>query len=180
MENQQQQDDTNNTQSRVGIQDQGSRKRSKRRPMKDTDDLSDETLSEAFKILQQCTESQPAAPPCDAYSSFGQYIANELRKYDPVTLAHVKRDIGGIIFQADTGAYQQYGYCTHSYVGSMQRPSTNASSYNDPRSPSPLNPQSSITPVPMISPIQSEIPPPSSPPVTSQNPSDFSPLPPTS
>lgn len=173
---QQQQDGNNNTQSRVGTQDQRSRKRSKRRPAKDTDDLSDETLSEAFRILQQCTEPQSTPPPCDSYSAFGQYIANELRKYDPVTLAHVKKDICGIIFQADTGAYQQYGYYT-SYAGSMQRPSSHASSYNDPTSPSPLTPQPSITTVPMTSPIQSEIPPPPTPPITSQNSSDIPPPP---
>lgn len=158
MENQQQQQDgTNNTQSNVGTQDQRSRKRSKRRPAKDTDDLSDETLSEAFRILQQCTEPQSTPLPCDSYSTFGQYIANELRKYDPITLAYVKKDICGIIFQADTGAYRQYGYYTQSYDGSMQRPSTHASSYNDPTSPSPLTPQPSNTTVPMTSPIQTEI-----------------------
>lgn len=121
----------NNIQSKVGTQDQRCRKRSKRRPAKDTDNLSGETFSEAFRILQQCTEPQPTPPPCDLYSAFGQYIADELRKYDPVTLAHVKKDICGIIFQADTGAYQQYGYYK-SYARSMQRPSSQSSSYNDP------------------------------------------------
>ncbi|XP_060806389.1 uncharacterized protein LOC132903897 [Amyelois transitella] len=178
MENQQQQDDTNNTQFRVGTQDQRSRKRSKKRPAKDTDDLSDETLSEAFRILQQCAEPQPAPqPPCDSYSAFGQYIANELRNYDPVTLAHVKKDICAIIFQANTGAYQQYGYYTQNYARSMQHPSSHASSYTDPMSPSPLPPQPAITSFPMTSPIQSEIPLPPSPPMTSQNPSEIPPPP---
>ncbi|KRT84329.1 Myb/SANT-like transcription factor [Oryctes borbonicus] len=41
----------------------------------------------------------------DPYFSFGQYVANELRKYDSATLAYVKRAINNIIFDADMGRY---------------------------------------------------------------------------
>lgn len=42
----------------------------------------------------------------DPYYIYGQHISNELRKYDPRTLAHVKNAINNIIFEADMGKYQ--------------------------------------------------------------------------
>lgn len=38
---------------------------------------------------------------CDQYYMYGLYIANELRKYDKLTLAKVKHAINKIIFDAD-------------------------------------------------------------------------------
>ncbi|XP_038214271.1 uncharacterized protein LOC119834063 isoform X2 [Zerene cesonia] len=39
----------------------------------------------------------------NSYDAFGKLVASELRKYDNHTLAHVKKAIMDIIFQADTG-----------------------------------------------------------------------------
>jgi hypothetical protein len=65
-------------------------------------------LNEAFKIL---TEPSQATDP---YFSYGQHIANELRKYDNHTLIYVKQAINNIIFEADLGKYSPvYGYTTH-------------------------------------------------------------------
>lgn len=54
----------------------------------------------------------------DSYDTFGKHITAELRKYDPITLAYVKKAIMDILFQADTemlpGTRQQ-GYYTQQY-----------------------------------------------------------------
>jgi len=39
----------------------------------------------------------------DPYNSYGQYISNEVRKYDGHTLAMVKRAFSNILFNADVG-----------------------------------------------------------------------------
>lgn len=39
----------------------------------------------------------------DPYFTYGQHIANELRKYDPQTLAYVKRAFSDVLFEADMG-----------------------------------------------------------------------------
>lgn len=41
-------------------------------------------------MLKKC------ATATDPYSSYGEYVANELRKYDPFTLAHVTHEINNI------------------------------------------------------------------------------------
>lgn len=54
----------------------------------------------------------------DSYDTFGKHITAELRKYDPITLAHVKKAIMDILFQADTGMLpgtRQQGYYTQQY-----------------------------------------------------------------
>ncbi|KAJ0184407.1 hypothetical protein K1T71_000830 [Dendrolimus kikuchii] len=54
----------------------------------------------------------------DSYDTFGKHITAELRKYDPITLAHVKKAIMNILFQADTGMLpgtRQQGYYTQQY-----------------------------------------------------------------
>lgn len=61
-------------------------------------------LVEAFDILKSS-----AAASTDPYFSYGQHIANELRKYDPRTLAQVKHAINNVIFDADMGKYS-YNY----------------------------------------------------------------------
>lgn len=98
------------TQSNSGNPRRNQNKRKKTTSNNTEDIISDETLSEAFQILQQC--AQPPQPETDVYIAFGQYISNELRKYDPITLAYVKQAISHIIFEADTGRYgpENYGY----------------------------------------------------------------------
>lgn len=57
----------------------------------------------------------------DSYDTFGKHITAELRKYDPITLAHVKKAIMDILFKADTGMLhcmmtsRQQGYNTQQY-----------------------------------------------------------------
>lgn len=80
------------------------KKTSKKRRQEEEDD---KMLTEAFKIL---TEPSQATDP---YFSYGQHIANELRKYDSHTLIYVKQAINNIIFEADLGKYSPlYGYTT--------------------------------------------------------------------
>ncbi|KAF9417926.1 hypothetical protein HW555_005071 [Spodoptera exigua] len=107
------------------------------------DDISDETLSEAFQLLQQC--AQPPHPETDSYIDFGQYISTELRKYDAVTLVNVKNAINQVIFQADTGRYgdSNYGYYTNSYSGTPI-------AYTSSQSQS-LQPQNYPAPIPQTS-----------------------------
>ncbi|XP_049773820.1 uncharacterized protein LOC126161786 isoform X1 [Schistocerca cancellata] len=57
-------------------------------------------LREVFEILKPS-----AAASTDAYVTFGQHIANELRKYDPTTLAQVKHAINNVIYEADMERY---------------------------------------------------------------------------
>lgn len=83
--------------------------RKKRRLNPEQND-NDAMLQEAFKILKDCTGSQSTDP----YFTFGQHIANELRKYDQRTLAHVKQAINNIIFEADMGKYNYGSYTTTS------------------------------------------------------------------
>ncbi|KAH9629657.1 hypothetical protein HF086_001128 [Spodoptera exigua] len=79
-------------------------KTSKKRKQEEEDD---KMLREAFKIL---TEPSQVTDP---YFSYGQHIANELRKYDSHTLIYVKQAINNIIFEADLGKYSPlYGYTT--------------------------------------------------------------------
>ncbi|CAH2004141.1 unnamed protein product [Acanthoscelides obtectus] len=71
------------------------------------DEEENEMLTEAFKIL---TETSQATDP---YFSYGQHIANELRKYDNHTLIYVKQPINHVIFEADLGKYRPtYQYTT--------------------------------------------------------------------
>lgn len=72
-----------NAQSSVQTTNKRTKKR-KKTTSNNADDISDETLSEAFQLLQQC--AQPPQPETDSYIAFGQYISTELRKYDAVTL----------------------------------------------------------------------------------------------
>lgn len=87
-------------------------------------------LKKAFQVL---TES--AASSSDPYYSFGQHVANELRKYDPRTLAYVKQAINNVIFEADLGKYSGYGYCTQNYTPSH---------YSSTPSPQPPTPSSQL------------------------------------
>jgi hypothetical protein len=67
----------------------------------------DPMLEKAFALFQENTDRNT-----DSYFSFGQHIANELRIYDPRTLAVVKQAVNSIIFDADMGRlpYSNYGY----------------------------------------------------------------------
>ena len=71
-------------------------------------------LLEAFDILKSSVTT-----PTDPYFTYGQHIANELRRYDPSTLAQVKHAINNVIFEADMGKYS-YGYYTQNYSQSRR------------------------------------------------------------
>lgn len=92
-----------------------SKRRGKKRPASSQDTDVDQSVNEAFTLLQQCVNNTNTAQLSDPHTAFGQYIASELRKYDPVTLAHVKHSICNIIFEADTRVHQlssgNYPYC---------------------------------------------------------------------
>lgn len=119
-------------------------KKRKKTTFNNADDISDDTLSEAFQLLQQC--AQPPQPDTDSYITFGQYISTELRKYDAVTLAYVKNAISQVIFEADTGRYSNYGY----YTPYPSTPSASTSSHTpvSPPQASQLASTSLLTPVP--------------------------------
>ncbi|PNF25029.1 hypothetical protein B7P43_G06984 [Cryptotermes secundus] len=99
-------------------------------------------LLEAFDILKSSVIT-----PTDPYFTYGQHIANELRKYDPSTLAQVKHAINNVIFEADMGEYS-YGYYTQNYSQSRRsesiiRTPTPAMSPASTPTPSPASVQSS-------------------------------------
>lgn len=71
--------------------------RSVKRKRNDQDEDS-QLLNDAFQILKSSVYISS-----DAYNSYGQYIANELRKYDNRTLAIVKKTFSDILFKADLG-----------------------------------------------------------------------------
>lgn len=80
-------------------------------------------LAEALECLQKSSTDIT-----DPYSSFGRHIANELRKYDPHTLAYVKNAINNIIFEADIGKYTQQQINTRYYTQQYSNSSTMDSS----------------------------------------------------
>ncbi|RZF39461.1 hypothetical protein LSTR_LSTR000982 [Laodelphax striatellus] len=54
--------------------------------------------SQSQKLLQSSTDVSH-----DPFYTYGLHIANELRRYNPQTLAHVKRAFADILFRADMG-----------------------------------------------------------------------------
>ncbi|KAL4718863.1 hypothetical protein ACJJTC_008077 [Scirpophaga incertulas] len=127
----------------------------KRSKMNERDDLTDNAISEALTLLQQCA-SDNISEKNDPYNVYGQYIGNELRKYDKITLAHVKNAINKIIFDADMGAYSGYGYYTQSYgehdnLRYMSHPSSSStpSTYSLPAA----SPMPSTSPMPPALPM---------------------------
>ncbi|XP_078044192.1 uncharacterized protein LOC144473822 [Augochlora pura] len=63
-----------------------------------------QTFEKLFTMLQERMD----VINTDPYFTFGQHVANELRKYDARTLAHVKHAINNIIFDADMRRAQQH------------------------------------------------------------------------
>ncbi|CAH2005767.1 unnamed protein product [Acanthoscelides obtectus] len=63
-------------------------------------DVDSQMINEALKIIQSSANSSN-----DPYFTYALNLANELRKYDPTTLAHVKRAFANILFDADMGVY---------------------------------------------------------------------------
>ncbi|XP_076276156.1 uncharacterized protein LOC143207035 [Lasioglossum baleicum] len=61
------------------------------------------TLEKLFTMLQERMD----VISTDPYFTFGQHVANELRKYDARTVTHVKHAINNIIFDADMRRIQQ-------------------------------------------------------------------------
>lgn len=95
-------------------------------------------LLQAFDILKSS-----ATIPTDPYFTYGQHIANELRKYDPNTLAQVKQAINNVIFEADMGKFS-YGYYTQNYNQS-RRPDILITTPNPTPSPASVQSTSSAT-----------------------------------
>ncbi|XP_028128308.1 uncharacterized protein LOC114324639 [Diabrotica virgifera virgifera] len=62
--------------------------------------LDPKLINEALHILQSSANYSK-----DPFFTYALNLANELRKYDPQTLAHVKRGISNIIFDADIGEF---------------------------------------------------------------------------
>ncbi|CAG4988214.1 unnamed protein product [Parnassius apollo] len=79
------------------------------------DEEENEMLTEAFKILTGTSQAT------DPYLSYGQYIGNELRKYDKHTLIYVKQAINNIIFEADLGKYSPKCETQHGTPNSSTR-----------------------------------------------------------
>lgn len=113
------------------------RKKKRNNPKKTQpqEDSADIMLAEALEFLQKSSTDIT-----DPYSSFGRHIANELRKYDPHTLAYVKNAINNIIFEADIGKYTQQqintGYYTQQYSNSSTMDSSGTSSSASHTAPS--------------------------------------------
>ncbi|XP_031850549.2 uncharacterized protein LOC116435251 [Nomia melanderi] len=61
-----------------------------------------------FEKLSALLQKRMDVINMDPYFTFGQHVANELRKYDPRTLAYVKHAINNIIFDADMGRIPQH------------------------------------------------------------------------
>ena len=106
----------------------------------------DTMFTEAYNLLHKRIDS-----PTDPYIIFGQHIANELRKYDPRTLAHVKHAINNIVFDADMGKYigtNNYGYHDQPHVSSQRpyTPGSVAATYSDSSTPTPPPNNQSPTP----------------------------------
>lgn len=77
-----------------------SKRKARKRPKNDDNDVeAREMLKKAYNVLSE--------RPCelDAYFTYGQHLANELRKYDATTLLYVKQAINNVIFDADLGKY---------------------------------------------------------------------------
>lgn len=86
----------------------------KRKQEKNTEEESP-MLEKAFQILNETSTST------DLYFTYGQHIANELRKYDQRTLIYVKNAINNVIYEADLGFYTLLG---HAYYSNTTQNST--------------------------------------------------------
>lgn len=63
-------------------------------------DSDSKVMMDALKLLQSSVNVSS-----DPYYTFAVNLANDLRKYDPYTLAHVKRAISNVLFDADMGVF---------------------------------------------------------------------------
>lgn len=86
-----------NTQS-PSVQLQETSVSKKRRTAQNSTMIKDTMLEKAFTLLQNS-----AYDNTDPYFTYGQHVANEMRKYDSHTLAYVKKAINNILFDADMG-----------------------------------------------------------------------------
>lgn len=73
----------------------------------------------------------------DPYKIFGNYIASELRKYDPRTLACVKHAINNVIFKADLGNIPAKNSDQLAHLPSQSSPSFGSSKLIMKFSPAP-------------------------------------------
>lgn len=67
------------------------------------DSDSDKMMGQALQILQSSVSASN-----DPLFTYALNLANELRKYDAQTLAHVKRAFANILFEADMGRLSSY------------------------------------------------------------------------
>lgn len=95
-----------------------------------TDDSSEQEKS--FHNVPETTTST------DLYFSYGQYIANELRKYDQHTLSYVKQAISNVIFEADIGKYSKYVVDQNEEIYYNTTPSASPQPTSFPQSPDPI------------------------------------------
>ncbi|BES91350.1 Alcohol dehydrogenase transcription factor Myb/SANT-like [Nesidiocoris tenuis] len=111
------------------------RKRSSQKRKLQEDDHEMNTLNAALEVLKSATDQ-----PLDPFYLYGLNLANELRKYDSSTLAHVKKAISDIFFEADMGSiflrhsdkHNQSGHSSH-FMGTSN-PSENCVAYLGPSS----------------------------------------------
>lgn len=106
--------------------------RNKRRRMQDETDVN---LKDAVGLLKHSVQYLSKEEDC--YTSFGNHIANELKKYNSRTFSLVKHAINNIIFQADMGQFpgQSYGYYTSPYSTNLTNSTSRQSNYSDTPSP---------------------------------------------
>lgn len=78
--------ETSNSTTTEG-QKQKSTRPKKRSKMNESDDLTDNAISEALTLLQQCA-SDNTSEKNNPYNVYGQYIGNELRKYDKLQITY--------------------------------------------------------------------------------------------
>nr|CAH7722699.1 unnamed protein product [Callosobruchus chinensis] len=82
-------------------------------------DVDSKVMNEALQVIQSSVPSSN-----DPYFTYALNSANELRKYDAKTLAHIKRAFANIIFDADMGVYSTP---SPSYDAHFQTPVPHAS-----------------------------------------------------
>lgn len=78
--------------------EQSTKKKSAQKRKRGDQDKELEILDDALNMLKSTNDLAT-----DPYFAYGQHIANELRKYDPQTLAYVKKAFSDVLFEADMG-----------------------------------------------------------------------------
>lgn len=101
----------------------------------------DARIDEALGILKDAVSKSSSLD--DECGLFGQYIANKLRSYDPMTRAVVQHEINNSIFNADMKFYHQSlatSSSSNTYRSTASRSQTQ-SAFNNPTIGSSSSPQ---------------------------------------